>query len=1500
MMRRHVLLHSLTVITTALLSGSTEAQVPGPNVNMVSGTSWPGGDPFLQRQNEPSVAVSSRNALHLMAGANDYRTVDLPGLPGYETGEAWLGVFTSLDGGQTWRSTLLPGYPQDASPAGLTSPLKGFDAAADPTMRSGADGLFYFSGIVFRRSSGGLSRVFVARFVDRNDETPGSDANSLGPIRYLGTSIVDLGTPGQFVDKPYLAVDVPRPEDAMAEIDGVSRKVGKVYVAYTIIQGNAPNEHTKILIARSTDGGVTFRHPVKLSETLGISQGATVAVAPAGTVHVVWRVVRKVNARGKVLQPDAIYAVKSTDGGATFTKPVLVSEITPFEQGTTPVSFRTTMYPTVAVDGGGRVYVAWARFGDLGTSRVVVSTSSDGVRWSAPHLASPSSEPGHQLMPALTFAGGRLMLLYYDLREDHTVGRYEPAAQPGHYTEFRDSVPEAGPDHVFNRYVADAAPPAYGPTVDLRRRHTMDVRVARAEPSATPDFAPSVRVSQYHFGSQPGSTLIEQLYYNPPNLPMFRTGTVPFMGDFIDIASQSIVPTGDGGWVFNIGSPSPPVFHGVWTDNRHVIQPRDGDWSHYTPPRSAANTGTSRYDPSQPVPECEEGQAGSRNQDVFTARISDGLVTGAPASAKQLGPSQRAFAVFVQNATGEQKTFHLTIAPPPPGVQASFLQFLGDPPWTPVSGLDVDIPPYSTIARTVFVVQETATSLARIQVNVDEVPSGLSSVIILNADPGNPVVPNGTPEIFNPQIANPQIANPQIANPQIANPQIANPQIANPQIANPQIANPQIANPQIANPQIANPQIANPQIANGSMTDATWTIRNEGTTAAAYYVKLLHSGELPEGFQFQLIIHRLYETPQAVGCELATFRNTILAANIVDPVFTDPDDLVDPEFDTQNPEATNATVLIGPGEEVLVTLRVVGPSQAAVLQFLSQEVTPAAVAQAINTDDVGGPSPEPPHSTASLAIATASLPTAVAGAGYHHTLLAVGGTTPYTWGSSGLPPGTLTINPTTGVLEGTAPATGTYVVDAAVTDHSAATATRSLSLSVEPLGASTPALSFGVQPPGAALVGLPIWPAVRVRALDGSSAPVQGLGVTLSLQANPGGATLTGVTSVVTDASGYATFASLSLDAEDSGYTFLATANRAVSTTSSAFDVVREIRLTTGSAVDLDPKWSPDSTRIVFSRGMSDIPDFFHQQIFIMNADGTGEAQLTFPTMSPPESNADPAWLADGRILFTSTRDHNTNIYDTEIYVMNADGTNQVRLTNHAGPDFNPASSPDGTKIVFARGTPAHIWVMNADGSGPVELTGGAAGENQWPVWSPDGTSIAFTSDRAGSGYWQLYVMDADGTDVTQITVDAADSVTPSWSPDGEWLVYWRDDCDTSGGSASPCELWVVKPDGSENTNLTDSADGLDLDPDWSPDGTRIAFMSVRGGNTDIYVLSLGGTALLRARVSRLEGPVPYREARRRLASRTRGSSSVFLTARNASYDRVAAGLPSPSWARAR
>ena len=147
---RYIALLSVGLCLTAAVP--SRGQVSGQNVNMVSGTNWTNGDPFLQRQNEPSIAVSSRNSSHLLAGANDYRTVDLPGLPGIdERGDAWLGLFKSFDGGRTWQSTLLPGFPLDGSPQGQASPIHGFQAASDPTVRAGTNGLFYYTGLVFNR-----------------------------------------------------------------------------------------------------------------------------------------------------------------------------------------------------------------------------------------------------------------------------------------------------------------------------------------------------------------------------------------------------------------------------------------------------------------------------------------------------------------------------------------------------------------------------------------------------------------------------------------------------------------------------------------------------------------------------------------------------------------------------------------------------------------------------------------------------------------------------------------------------------------------------------------------------------------------------------------------------------------------------------------------------------------------------------------------------------------------------------------------------------------------------------------------------------------------------------------------------------------------------------------------------------------------------------------------------------------------------------------------------
>ncbi|HEX7420124.1 MAG TPA: sialidase family protein, partial [Thermoanaerobaculia bacterium] len=294
------------------------AQYAEQNVNMVSGQTWPGGDPFLRQQNEPSLAVSTRNPLHLLAGANDYRSVDIPfNAPARpddeETGDAWLGVFRSKDGGNTWSSTLLDGYPQLTN---STSPLKGFQAAADPVVRAGNNGMFYYAGIVLNRGSNPLSGVFVARFIDNNNTYAGD------PVGYLDTKVIDKGTAGQFIDKPWFAV-APMTNGGQCSVNGQVFPAQNLYLGYSVFVGNDQNIRTKIMFTKSADCGATWSSPTKLSESYTVNQGASTAVDPtSGAVYVAWRRFHGGN------DPDSIIIAKSTNAGATFTKGSVAANIT--------------------------------------------------------------------------------------------------------------------------------------------------------------------------------------------------------------------------------------------------------------------------------------------------------------------------------------------------------------------------------------------------------------------------------------------------------------------------------------------------------------------------------------------------------------------------------------------------------------------------------------------------------------------------------------------------------------------------------------------------------------------------------------------------------------------------------------------------------------------------------------------------------------------------------------------------------------------------------------------------------------------------------------------------------------------------------------------------------------------------------------------------------------------------------------------------------------------
>ena len=258
------------------------------------------------------------------------------------------------------------------------------------------------------------------------------------------------------------------------------------------------------------------------------------------------------------------------------------------------------------------------------------------------------------------------------------------------------------------------------------------------------------------------------------------------------------------------------------------------------------------------------------------------------------------------------------------------------------------------------------------------------------------------------------------------------------------------------------------------------------------------------------------------------------------------------------------------------------------------------------------------------------------------------------------------------------------------------------------------------------------------------------------------------------------------------------------------------------------PAWSPDGTRIAFS-GHSSFSE--NSDIYVMNVDGSGVINLT---NNSDRLERNPAWSPDGtKIAFSIRTSQSIGPDPYEIYVMNADGSDQTRLTNQSVLDGALAWSPDGTRIAFSSyssfGVNSDIYVVNVDGSGVTNLTNNPNLVGRDPAWDPDGTRIAFSGVNS-----DIYLMNTDGSDVTNLTNSSnLREGDPAWSPDGTRIAF-------SGHSpvGSYSDVYVMNVDGSGLTNLTNHP-AVDTDPAWSPDGTRIAFSSDRDDprSLSVYVL---------------------------------------------------------------
>ena len=228
-------------------------------------------------------------------------------------------------------------------------------------------------------------------------------------------------------------------------------------------------------------------------------------------------------------------------------------------------------------------------------------------------------------------------------------------------------------------------------------------------------------------------------------------------------------------------------------------------------------------------------------------------------------------------------------------------------------------------------------------------------------------------------------------------------------------------------------------------------------------------------------------------------------------------------------------------------------------------------------------------------------------------------------------------------------------------------------------------------------------------------------------------------------------------------------------------------------------------------------------QICLLNADGSGRIQLTnfkatafYPSVSP-----------DGQTVFFSSRESgNYEIYSIDIF-----GNNLQKLTKDIGALYAPELSPNGEWVVFTKNGDG-LWKMRPDGSDVNRITNK---DDIDPSWSPDGSMISFASSRAGAR--QLFVMNADGSNVQQVTDLNNMGGRNTWSPDGTKLAFYR-------GPQGDRDIYVINVDGTGLERLTDGGDNLG--PSWSPDGNWIVFTSFRDGNNELYIIHPDGTGLTR------------------------------------------------------
>jgi TolB protein len=221
------------------------------------------------------------------------------------------------------------------------------------------------------------------------------------------------------------------------------------------------------------------------------------------------------------------------------------------------------------------------------------------------------------------------------------------------------------------------------------------------------------------------------------------------------------------------------------------------------------------------------------------------------------------------------------------------------------------------------------------------------------------------------------------------------------------------------------------------------------------------------------------------------------------------------------------------------------------------------------------------------------------------------------------------------------------------------------------------------------------------------------------------------------------------------------------------------------------------------------------------------------PTPMPTLTKTPPTTPVPERIVFTSERDENA-----EIYVMNPDGSGQRNLTHEPSQDYYPRISPEGARISYHSYPPGvgaegatEIFVLEVN-TGRKQMVNTGIANAKFADWSPDGQKLVFSGESDKS--WNLYIVDLTTSATHQLTEGPESDLFPAWAPDGNTIAFSRDD-------GTDREIFVIDVEGGNLRNLSNSP-GWDWHPSWSPDGRKLAFTGERTGTRQIYVMNTDGS----------------------------------------------------------